>query len=250
MTVTDPQEMGSSVLARRWRLDVNTGTTAIPVWTPVAAIMDFKPKMDPSNKDDSDYSSGGYKSTVITALGWGCDVKLARKTLPDDATSYDEGQEALRTVSKTMGALNRKEIRFYEMEPSGPRVEAYQGFCGVAWSEDGGDQETNATISLTLSGKGILNSITHPATAAVPTVVSLSPATGGTAGGELVLVTGTNFAGIITDGVLFGAGAAEFYVLNSCQLLAVAPAHAGGTVAVSVENATGLSTVTANYVYA
>ena len=241
-----------SVTARRWYLDVNTGTHGSPTWTGVFGIEDFKPAMDPEVKDDSDYNSSGYKSSTISAIGWNVEMKLARKSTAAAATAYDPGQEVLRAASMLMGASNRVEVRFYEMEPSGPRVEAYQGYAAVSWTEDGGDMATLATITVKLTGQGVRTSITHPDAAAVPKVYSVTPATGTTAGGALTDIIGGGFTGLsAATAVKFGVtNAASFVVVDDFHIVALTPAHAGGAVTVYITNGTGPSIDVVQYTFA
>ena len=83
-----------------------------------------------------------------------------------------------------------------------------------------------------------------------PTVTGLAPTGGPITGGTAVIITGTGFTGA-TD-VDFGATpATAFVVQNDTQIAATAPAHAAGTVQVSVTTAAGTSANTAadNYTY-
>ena len=79
----------------------------------------------------------------------------------------------------------------------------------------------------------------------IPTVTLLSPASGPTAGGNSVVITGTNFVGVTA--VKFGTVNATSYVVSSpTQITAVAPAGtAGTTVDVGVTNAAGTSAISA-----
>lgn len=80
--------------------------------------------------------------------------------------------------------------------------------------------------------------------AATPTVSSVNPASGPTAGGTTVTITGTGLTG--TTGVKFGLmPATSFTFVNDTTVTAVAPSHAAGTVDVTVTNADGTSTVVA-----
>ncbi len=73
-----------------------------------------------------------------------------------------------------------------------------------------------------------------------PTVTALSPSSGPTAGGTSVVITGTNFTG--ATAVSFGATAATGFTINSStQITATAPAHAAGTVDVTVMTSSGTS---------
>lgn len=75
---------------------------------------------------------------------------------------------------------------------------------------------------------------------AAPTVTGLDVVTGGTAGGTTVVLTGTNFNG--TSAVKFGTTAATSFTVNSnTQITAVSPAHAAGTIDVTVTTPVGTS---------
>src|SRR5207249_8393866 len=64
---------------------------------------------------------------------------------------------------------------------------------------------------------------------AAPTVTTVSPSSGPTAGGTGVTITGTNFATGATD-TLGGAGATNVVVVSATQITATTPAHAAGGV--------------------
>jgi hypothetical protein len=76
--------------------------------------------------------------------------------------------------------------------------------------------------------------------ASAPTITSLNPSTGGTGGGTLVTITGTNL--LTTTGVSFGSTpAASFYIVSSTKVNAVAPPMAAGTYDVTVTTPAGTS---------
>ena len=76
---------------------------------------------------------------------------------------------------------------------------------------------------------------------APPTVTSLTPTTGGTAGNTIVTVTGSGFTG--ASAVIFGTTAATSFTVNSdTQIIATTPAGSAGTVDVTVTNPYGTST--------
>lgn len=157
------QQLGATTLNRKWFLDVNTGTDAAPVWVGVFGMQEFKPNTTGTFEDTSDFASG-WKGSQKTAMEWSVEGKVKRASTAAIATTYDPGQEYLRTKSLLMGVAGRISVRFYEMEPSGPRIQAYQGFCSVDWTEEGGDMSKLSVASFKLSGDGQLDSITHPAT--------------------------------------------------------------------------------------
>ena len=71
-------------------------------------------------------------------------------------------------------------------------------------------------------------------------MTAVSPATGGTAGGAVVTITGSGFTG--ATGVYFGAAAASSFTVNADgRVTATAPAEAAGTVDITVTSAGGTS---------
>lgn len=161
-TVTTKAPLGATTLNRKWYLDVNTGTFAVPVWTGVFGITDFKPLTNGTLQDDSDYDGGGYKSQTQTAIEWGAELKVRRGVTAVEATEYDPGQEVLRIASLGMGVENSVDIRYYEVTPGGPAVEAYRGNAAVTYEDDGGDLAALSTASIKLAGQGKRTPITHP----------------------------------------------------------------------------------------
>ena len=85
----------------------------------------------------------------------------------------------------------------------------------------------------TSSAVGMLLSASTGAPPPPPTVTGVSPATGTTAGGTTVIITGTNFTG--ASAVKFGTVAAtSFTVTNAGSISAVSPAEGAATVDVTV----------------
>ncbi|MGW4371775.1 IPT/TIG domain-containing protein [Nocardia takedensis] len=73
----------------------------------------------------------------------------------------------------------------------------------------------------------------------MPTLTSLSPASGPAGGGTSVVLTGTGFGGPTT--VRFGSTATTFTLDSPTQITAIAPGGTVGTVQVTVTDATGAS---------
>lgn len=94
-------------------------------------------------------------------------------------------------------------------------------------SNDGVTWQPNGIVSITVISTA-------------PTVTSVSPSSGPTAGGTSVTITGTNFAG--TTAVKFGATNASSFTVNSAtSITAISPAGTPGTVDVTVTNFNGTS---------
>lgn len=83
-----------------------------------------------------------------------------------------------------------------------------------------------------------------------PTITSLNPATGPASGNTVITITGTNFTASGMT-VKFDTTLAVFTYLDASTIVAVAPAHSGGTVDVSVTTPGGTSPNTAadDYIY-
>lgn len=164
MPATTKTPLGASTTNRKWYLDVNTGTTAVPAWVGVFGITDFTPGLDNTLQDDSDYDSDGYKSQTKTASQWTVTGTVARKVTAADPEAYDPGQEVLRLAGDENGVDNAVHVRWYEMEPGGPRVEAYEGHGAVSWSPNGGATDALSSAGFTITGQGKRTPIAHPDT--------------------------------------------------------------------------------------
>ncbi len=101
----------------------------------------------------------------------------------------------------------------------------------------------------TMSGNSSANSSDKfNFTQAAPTVTQVGPTSGGTAGGTVITVTGTNFTG--ASSVLFGTTiATSFTVTSSSSLMVTAPSHTAGMIDVTVVTSAGSSAVNPNDQY-
>jgi IPT/TIG domain len=87
-------------------------------------------------------------------------------------------------------------------------------------------------VTVTVSVGGVSGSLNNGFMYLAPTVTSVSPNTGTTAGGTPVTITGTNFVSGAT--VTFGGTAAtSIVVASSTSITAVTPAHSAGAVTVT-----------------
>jgi hypothetical protein len=161
-TATTKTPLGGSTTNRKWYLDVDSTPDTTATWLGVFGVTDSKRIQDTGTQDDSDMDGGGWKSETATSLKHGWEGKVRRAPKATDATAYDPGQELLRLASLQLGSSNRVHYRIYEMEPGGPRVEAYEGFGAVTWSPDGGNMEAIDSVSVKLLGQGELVAVDHP----------------------------------------------------------------------------------------
>lgn len=147
-----------SYLARKWRCDVNTGTTASPVWVQVKGVTNFTPGLTPTTQDSSDYDTDGWGQDEKTMLKWNLAISLLRKGV--DEGTPDPGQEALRVKSDQFGTAGTAHVRWYDRN-GGP--EAYEGFGNVSWEPGGGDASALEPVTVNITGKGTRTDIVNPA---------------------------------------------------------------------------------------
>ncbi|WP_249644683.1 ice-binding family protein [Nocardia sputi] len=96
----------------------------------------------------------------------------------------------------------------------------------------------NVTVQALLDGTS--NPMPYTYGGGLPNLSGINPASGSATGGTTVVLTGTNFTG--ATAVSFGGTPATSFTVNSpTQITAVAPAHAAGTVLVTVTTAVGTS---------
>ena len=133
-----------------------------PIWTAVRGLREFKPSLAAALQEDSDFDSGGYKSSTKTAVGWSLETKVARKVTADAVPAYDPGQEKLRLAADQNGPANTVHVRWYKV--GAVRTEAYEGYAAAEWAPDGGGMDALDTASVKLTGQGKRQPIAHPYT--------------------------------------------------------------------------------------
>ncbi|MGX5773722.1 IPT/TIG domain-containing protein [Methylorubrum zatmanii] len=99
------------------------------------------------------------------------------------------------------------------------------------------------------SGPSAPTTVTLTVTPGTPSLSGLSPASGPTAGGTAVTLTGLNLSG--ATAVSFGGTpATSFSVASPTAISAVAPAHAAGAVSIAVTTPGGTATLASGFTYA
>ncbi|NBS02760.1 MAG: hypothetical protein EBS72_11650, partial [Rhizobiales bacterium] len=83
---------------------------------------------------------------------------------------------------------------------------------------------------------------------AAPTVTSVSPSVGSSAGGTSITITGTDLAG--ATAVTIGGTAVKFAVVSSTSITTTTPAHNAGAVSIEVSTMGGTNTANTLYGYA
>jgi hypothetical protein len=127
-------------------------------------------------------------------------------------------------------------------------LRAYPNFAlyNAQWSP--GQTWTNG-FSISVISRSGSNFVVSTTGLAPPTVSAIDPATGSSAGGTNVTITGTNFVAGSTV-TIGGLDAANVILVNPTTITATTPPHAAGTVNVVVTNPLGQSaTIAGGFVY-
>lgn len=156
-TPVQPAET-ETALARRYRLELDTGTTAVPAWSIVPGMQEFAPKIEPTQQESTTYEDEGWADNTTTKLAWTAEATLTHRCHPT-TKAFSPTQVALKKASERFGAPGTVHVRWYDREG---RDDAYEGYALVTWEPDGGNSEDLDTITVTLTGKGRAVEITNP----------------------------------------------------------------------------------------
>jgi hypothetical protein len=175
-------------------------------------------------------------STVtVTYTGWFWDIsKSDKKGLVFDTT---QGKDPLTFTLGTGSVITGWEVGLPGMKVGGARrlvLPPSYGYGSTRYASI----PPNATLIFDIELVGV-----------GPTVTAVDPASGTTAGGTSVTITGTGFTSGLT--VTFaGTAATNVTLVSSTSLTATTPANAAGAVAVAVTNPDGLvGTLINGYTY-
>ncbi len=150
----------STLLARRFRVDINTGTSTTPVWTQLRGITALTPNISEATlQDSSTYDTNGWGSSEKTMQRWSLAI-TANIVKDDDDNLRDAAQEKIRAAAIAFGAAARVSVRFYDRDGE---PEAYQGVALCQYQPAGGGPDALDSATFTLTGDGELNSIANPA---------------------------------------------------------------------------------------
>ena len=150
-----------TALARRYRLDANTGTEGSPTWVQVMGILELTPpKIGGTIQKSMDYEDAGWQGNQRTGLDWQVEFTVRRKL--STAGAYDPGQESLRAKRLGVGTAALAQVRVYE-RAGGTGTEAYLGTGVVEWEDEKGTADDTASAKCTITGDGALTEITNPA---------------------------------------------------------------------------------------
>jgi hypothetical protein len=138
------------------------------------------------------------------------------------------------------GTSARIYVRWYDR--NGYTNGNYSGYALIDWQQSKTGAADIEEVTVNFNGDGVLTPIANPyAAAAVPVIVSASPASQNT--GKILTILGSNFTGTIaTTGVTIGGVNATSWVVQSDTMItAVLPSGSAGSAAIIVTNAAGAS---------
>lgn len=245
-------------LARTHRLDIDTATYPSVNYQQLMGIEEVKLLEELRTEDDEVYDDNGAMREEVTGYAWRIEVKIAWSTNLA-GTAIDAVQAFLRSRFKALRTSSTGNtefgVRWYGREGLDDG-ESHEGRCYVkSWTPSGG--KGRKTIDIVLQGQGQLTDITNPAGSLIPTVTSIAPTTGSTAGDDQVVnIYGQHFKPNGTASVTavdFGANpATDYTVVSDAHIVAIPPAGLAGTVQVQVTTTAGTNTDTPadDYIYA
>lgn len=139
------------------RLEVNTGTEAAPVWTPVRGLTSIPLEITPTEEDTSDFDSEGWADSLTTFRAWTLNVEGFEGFTGEDATPVeDPGQEALRTAGLATGSDAYVQVRMYRTDNN----KGYEGRGSANWTGKGGTVKGVEPFRCNITGSGTLSPVT------------------------------------------------------------------------------------------
>ncbi|TMR99511.1 phage tail tube protein [Nonomuraea basaltis] len=151
-----------SLLARDWRLEVDTAAPGAPVptWTPVKGLTSFERSSDDNTEEDGDFDDeAGYGSSVVTQRTWQIEAEGRRKRTEAAVFTPDPGQEKIRQAAGVVGFSANIKVRWFRRDGA---PDAYEGVCTVTEYTSGGEVTDLEPFSFTLLGQGAPVEIDNP----------------------------------------------------------------------------------------
>lgn len=133
-----------------WKVEVNTGTVDVPVWTQVKGQRNQDIQISPTNQDSSTFDSNGWGSDGSTQKKY----KVVLEGLEGYTGSYvrDPGQVYLKAKGKLVGDAANVQWRAYRLNPD----EGYKGTAEAQWNGTGGSLTEFTRFNCELLGQGEL----------------------------------------------------------------------------------------------
>lgn len=149
----------SVATAGQVRVEINTGTLSSPTWTEIKGIQQWGPKFEQVTEDDTDVSSGGWKSEFPVGNGMTISVSGLVKGTEDPSFVVDPGVQALLDASKTYGKAGVSHLRYWRTDDI---AEAYEIFTTTKVSLSDDKPPALQKFSGDLTVKGAPTEISKP----------------------------------------------------------------------------------------
>jgi hypothetical protein len=131
--------------------EINTGTDALPVWTPIGGLTSLTFDSDKTDADTTDFDSDGWAEHMV--LQRSRSISLEGFYKEDTATgAQDPGQEALITLSEAIGVDSLKPFR---VTTPGGNVTTYMVSADAKNGGGGLNDPAGFTADLAVSGKPV-----------------------------------------------------------------------------------------------
>jgi hypothetical protein len=135
--------------ARDFEFELNTGTSAVPVWTEILGLDSWSRTQNATDADTTTFDDAGWESHMKIRRSY--DIGLTGKFIEDTSDgSRDPGQEAVEAWALQMGAASVKEFR---ITSPGGTVAFFEATCSTAGAGGGSDADpTKWEASIKTSG--------------------------------------------------------------------------------------------------
>lgn len=136
-------------LARDWDFHLNTGTEALPTWTPINGINSHSWSVSKNDADTTTYDDEGWLSHLTASRGRS--VTLSGIHMEDPANgARDPGQAAVETLAEQIGPNSLKQFRV-----TSPGAKTITGRASAQVTQGGGgnDDPSGWEAVMTFSGK-------------------------------------------------------------------------------------------------
>jgi hypothetical protein len=139
------------ILARSLLIELNTGTDALPVWTPIGGVNSLTFDSDKTDVDETDFDSDGWAEHSVAQRGR--KIALQGFYKEDPATGdQDPGQEALIALSDAVGPDSLKPLR---ITTPGGNTTVYQVSADAKNTGGGLNDDAGFACDLAVSGKPV-----------------------------------------------------------------------------------------------
>jgi hypothetical protein len=238
---------GASLNFTTYMIGANNNASIVldsPTNMPASATVTAQLASDPAG---TVVAGGTIGSAQATTLGW---VAPASGAVSGTISAFDTNNAGEAAEPGTpdpqhdwllINALGTLELANFDQTGGQTYSAGGTGVAEATFESDVAGGFFGTYTATSYGSVGQTNSLSGPA---LPTVTSVSPSSGSTAGGTSVTITGTNLNG--ASAVSFGATPASTFTVNSStSITATSPAQGAGTVDVTVTSPAGTSTTSA-----